>query len=206
MHHHTENESSLSSLFSLLSALVLSSSLSSPLLPLSLSSFTVSLCLCLSLSVSVWCCVLCCGVVCVVWHRENPVCPFKTPPCVRSKRLRVCRHHAYMCFNMCVGMLFSTKNNLTFDTRTRTGTERTDEVSMGNYDTVKELGSLVQQAQLRAGVKSNRGSGNCAESRTHSFTSAVEKFLRHRPSTILHSEGTLSNHGQQPRTGICAQV
>ena len=31
------------------------------------------------------CCVLCCGVcgvvcsvVCVVWHAENPVCPFKT--------------------------------------------------------------------------------------------------------------------------------
>ena len=79
-----------------------------------------------------------------------------------------------------------------FDTRTRTGTERTDEVSMGNHDTVKELGSLVQQAQLRAGVKFNRGSGNCAESRTHSFTSAVEKFLRDKPSTIL--------------TGICAQV
>ena len=43
-----------------LSALVLSSSLSSPLLPLSLSPFSVSL----SLSVSVWSCVLCCGVVC----------------------------------------------------------------------------------------------------------------------------------------------
>ena len=93
-----------------------------------------------------------------------------------------------------------------FDTRTRTGTERTDEVSMGNHDTVKELSSLVQQAQLRAGVKSNRGSGNCAESRTHSFMSAMEKFLRDNPSTILHSEGTLSNQGQQPRTGICAQV
>ena len=29
-----------------------------------------------------------------------PVCRFKMPPCVRSKRLRVCRHHAHMCFNM----------------------------------------------------------------------------------------------------------
>ena len=99
-----------------------------------------------------------------------------------------------------------------FDTRTRTGKmepfphDKTDEVSMGNHDTVKELGSLVQQAQLRASVKSNRGSGNCAETRTQSFTSAVEKFLRDKPSTILHSEGTLPNHGQQPSTGICAHV
>ena len=30
-----------------------------------------------------------------------PVCRFKTSPCVPSKRLRVCRHHAHMCFNMC---------------------------------------------------------------------------------------------------------
>ena len=29
------------------------------------------------------------------------VCPFKTCPCVRSKRPRLCRHHAHMCFNMC---------------------------------------------------------------------------------------------------------
>ena len=88
----------------------------------------------------------------------------------------------------------------TFDTRTRTGMERTDEVSMGNHDTVKELGSLVQQAQLRAGVKSNRGSGNCAESRTHSFTSAVEKFLRDKPSTNCTQRApfqtTASNPGQ----------
>ena len=60
------------------------------------SSFSVSLCLCLSfslclslflsvsVSVSVSCCVLwCCGVCSV------PVCTFKTPPCVRSKRLCV---------------------------------------------------------------------------------------------------------------------
>ena len=44
------------------------------------------------------------------------------------------------------------RDQIEFDTRTRTGTERTDEVSMGNHDTVKELGSLVQQAQLRAGI------------------------------------------------------
>ena len=92
---------------------------------------------------------------------------------------------------------------LLFDTRTRTGTERTDEVSTGNHDTVKELGSLVQQAQLRAGVKSNRGSGNCAESRTHSFTSTVEKFQRDKPSTILHSEGqtVCQNAEELPQKG-----
>ena len=30
-----------------------------------------------------------------------PVCRFNMPPCVRSKRPRVCQHHAHMCFNMC---------------------------------------------------------------------------------------------------------
>ena len=30
-----------------------------------------------------------------------PVYPFNTPPCVHSKRPRVYRHHAHMCFNMC---------------------------------------------------------------------------------------------------------
>ena len=29
------------------------------------------------------------------------MCPLKTCPCVRSKRPRVYRHHAHMCFNMC---------------------------------------------------------------------------------------------------------
>ena len=29
------------------------------------------------------------------------VCRFKTPPCVHSKRPRVCWQHAHMCFNMC---------------------------------------------------------------------------------------------------------
>ena len=47
------------------------------------------------------CCVVCrCGV-CGVWHAENPVCRLKTPPCVHSKRPRVCRQHAHMLFNMC---------------------------------------------------------------------------------------------------------
>ena len=41
-----------------------------------------------------------------------------------------------------------------------------------NHDTVKELGSLVQQAQLRSCVKSNRGTGNGAKSRTQSFANA----------------------------------
>ena len=66
----------------------------------------------LSLSVSVWCCgrvvvvsrgVSCCVVLCLVvrcgvWC---VVCPFKTPPCVRPKRLRVYRHHAHMLKHMC---------------------------------------------------------------------------------------------------------
>ena len=30
------------------------------------------------------------------WPSSSPPCPFKTCPCVRSKRLRVYRHHAYM--------------------------------------------------------------------------------------------------------------
>ena len=109
----------------LLSCLVLSSfvfsslvyPLPSSLLSLSLSSFPVSLSLSLSLSylrVVVWscCCVVLClvlwcvcgvvySVVCVVWHAENPVCPFKTCPCVRSKRPRVYRHHAHMLKHMC---------------------------------------------------------------------------------------------------------
>ena len=82
-------------------------------------SMSLCLCLCLSLSLSLhlrvvlWLCccvVLClvlwcvCGVVCVVWHRENPrvstqyvpVCPLKTSPCARSKRPRVYRHHTHM--------------------------------------------------------------------------------------------------------------
>ena len=41
--------------------------------------------------VCVWCGVVRC--VCVVWHAENPVCRFITPPCVHSKRLREYRQH-----------------------------------------------------------------------------------------------------------------
>ena len=101
----------LSSLFSLFSSLFffilslvcsLVSPLSSSLAFLSclvLSSFPVSLCLCLSLRVVLCCVVLClvlwcvvCGVVCVVWHRENPVCTFKTCPCVPVPRAHVKIH------------------------------------------------------------------------------------------------------------------
>ena len=42
-----------------------------------------------------WCGLWCrCAWLCVcrvVWHAENPVCRFKTPPCVHSKRPRVIR-------------------------------------------------------------------------------------------------------------------
>ena len=75
-------------------------------------SFSVSLCLslslsvflCLCVSVSVWCCVavlccvLCC-VVCVVWCVAR-LGTQKKPPCVDSKRPRVYRHHAHMCYHM----------------------------------------------------------------------------------------------------------
>ena len=55
-------------------------------------------------------CVVCvvCGVWCV-WcvvcglcdTLKKPVCPLNTSPCVRSERLRVYRHHAQTCLNMC---------------------------------------------------------------------------------------------------------
>ena len=85
--------------------LLLSSPLLSLLCRLLFSVPVFFLCLCLSLSpcgvvVVLLCCVLSCVVVCVVWHRENPVCPLKTCPCVRSKRARVYRHHAHM-LNTC---------------------------------------------------------------------------------------------------------
>ena len=54
-----------------------------------------------------WCGV--CGVACVVWHAETTVCRFKTPPCVHSKRHRVYRHHAHMCFNMCAWCQYTRK-------------------------------------------------------------------------------------------------
>ena len=71
------------------------------------------LCVVCTCDVWCWCCVCTCGVVCCVgcvcvwcwcgvvcgeaWHAENPpVCTFKTPPCVRSGRLRVYRQRARM--------------------------------------------------------------------------------------------------------------
>ena len=58
---------------------------------------SVSLCVC----VRGVCCV--CAVWCVArpGTRKTPVCRFKTSPCVGSKRLCVCRHHAHMLKNMC---------------------------------------------------------------------------------------------------------
>ena len=61
--------------------------------------------LCVVVCFVVWCvvcvCVVRCGACRVVWHAENPVSRLKTPPCVHSKRPRVCRQHAHMLFNMC---------------------------------------------------------------------------------------------------------
>ena len=76
---------------------------------LSLSSFSVCWwCVCrrvcsrVCLCGVVWCGVVWCGACRVVWHAENPVCGLKkTPPCVDSKRPRVCRQHAHMLFNTC---------------------------------------------------------------------------------------------------------
>ena len=52
----------------------------------------------LCVHVVVWCCGVWCGAA---WHAEKPsVCRFKTSPCVRSKRHRVCRQHAHMLFSM----------------------------------------------------------------------------------------------------------
>ena len=131
----------------------------------------------------------------------------------RCKHNRVCPSKCVLGTDAMPDATIHRKKSQQLDTRTRTGTERTffswqrpDEVSMGNHDTVEELGSLVQQAQQKAGTKSKRGSGNCAESRSQLFANAVANFFRDKPSTMLHSEGTLSNHGQQPRAGICAQV
>ena len=71
-------------------------------------SFCLSLSLCLSVSVwccVLWCCVVCvlccvlCCVVCVVWCVAR-LGTQKKPPCVDSKRPRVYRHHAHMCYHM----------------------------------------------------------------------------------------------------------
>ena len=58
-------------------------------------SVSLSLSLCLSVSVSV---LVCCGTL-KKW--KKPCVDSKTPPCEHSKRPRVYRHHAHMCFNMC---------------------------------------------------------------------------------------------------------
>ena len=50
-------------------------------------------CLCVSVRVSS---VSACVSLCV-----TPVCPFKTSASEHSKRPRICRHHAYMCFTVC---------------------------------------------------------------------------------------------------------
>ena len=59
-------------------------------------SFVFLSCL-VSLSMSP-CGVVCCGV-CVVWCVAR-LGTQKKPPCVDSKRPRVCRHHAHMCYHM----------------------------------------------------------------------------------------------------------
>ena len=123
--------------------------------------------------------------------------------CRHTIRLRVRKSHDVKKKNIsCHGHTHWARENIF-------SRQRPDDYQLGyqgNHDTVEELGSLVQQAQQKAGTKSKRGSGNCAESRIQLFANAVVKFFRDRPSTMLHSEGTLSNHGQQPRAGICAQV
>ena len=58
-------------------------------------SFSVSLCLCLCVNLSVLCGV--CGVS-VCTFKNASVCPSKTPLCVDSKRPRVYRHHARVCY------------------------------------------------------------------------------------------------------------
>ena len=54
--------------------------------------FSVRVCVCLCVCL----CVCACASLCV-----TPVCPFKASACEHSKRPRVCRHRAHMCFNMC---------------------------------------------------------------------------------------------------------
>ena len=64
--------------------------------------------LCGVVCVCVLCCVLCvvCCVLCVVLCVCGVVCGAarlgtqKKPPCVDSKRPRICQHHAHMCYHM----------------------------------------------------------------------------------------------------------
>ena len=96
--------------FSFVLSCLLLSLLAFSLLPLSLSSFSVSLCLCLRvmLRVVLLCDVVCesacgvggvcrCGCGCGCGTLKTPVCPFKTLPCVHSQRppcVRAQRAHA----------------------------------------------------------------------------------------------------------------
>ena len=115
-------------IFSFILSCFVLSSLSSSLL--SLHSWSLSLSPCDVVCVSVCCVLLCVVGVCCVWvwvfvcgcwlctwswwsvrcgTLKNPVCPHKTPPWVRSKRPRVHRHHAHMCFNMCAWCRYTWK-------------------------------------------------------------------------------------------------
>ena len=83
-------------LFSCLFSAVFSS-LSVPVFFLCLLSVSPSRSLSVCLRVVLWSCcvvsrVVVCGVLCVVWHRENPVCPLKTCPCVPAPRAHVETH------------------------------------------------------------------------------------------------------------------
>ena len=96
----------LSSLLFSCLVLSLSLSLSVSVLFLCLSLFlsvsvSVSLCLCfrVCMVLCVLCCVVCC-VVCCVWWCVARLGTQKKPPCVDSKRPRVYRHHAHMCYHM----------------------------------------------------------------------------------------------------------
>ena len=89
----------LSCLFSLPSSCLLSSPSIRLVFSLSLSSFSVFVCCCgcvllVLCLVSCLLCVVRCVVCCCVTRS-------KRPPCVDSKRPRVCRHHAHMLKHMC---------------------------------------------------------------------------------------------------------
>ena len=68
-------------------------------------------CCCCVLLLWLWL-LLCVVVVCCfvgIWcgTLEKTVCRIKTAPCVRSKRPRVCRHHAHMLKHMCARCLYT---------------------------------------------------------------------------------------------------
>ena len=62
-------------------------------------------CVVLCCVVVVLCCVVLCGV-CVVWCVAR-LGTQKQPPCVDSKRPRVYRHHAHICYHMCAWCLYT---------------------------------------------------------------------------------------------------